>query len=259
MAYKTIIVETKDKVAKITLNKPDKMNGVDQDMCRELVCATEEVGQDRDVRAVIITGSGKAFCAGGDLSSSMYDVKDPKELNDIILMFGQVSININAMEKPTIAMVNGAAVGAGLSFALACDMRIASDKARFGHVYLNIGVQSDAGGTYFLPRLVGVARACELVFTGKVIDAAEAERIGLVNKVVPAEELESETTKLAAQLARSSALAIGMAKKSIYRGLTMELPTAIEFEARAHTLTMISDDMTEGIAAFKEKRQPNFK
>ena len=259
MAYKTIILEKKDKVAKLTLNRPDKMNGLDQEMCQELVAATEEVGKDGDVKAVIITGSGKAFCAGGDLSSTMYDVKDPKALSDIILMFGQVSVNINTMAKPTIAMVNGAAVGAGFSFALACDMRIASDKARFGHVYLNIGVQSDAGGTYFLPRLVGVAKACELVFTGKVIDAAEAERIGLVNWVVPAGELESETTKLAAQLARGSSLAMGMAKKSIYRGLTMDLPTAVEFEARAHTLTMISDDMTEGIAAFKEKRQPNFK
>ena len=151
MAYKTIILEKKDKVAKLTLNRPDKMNGLDQEMCQELVAATEEVGKDGDVKAVIITGSGKAFCAGGDLSSTMYDVKDPKALSDIILMFGQVSVNINTMAKPTIAMVNGAAVGAGFSFALACDMRIASDKARFGHVYLNIGVQSDAGGTYFLP------------------------------------------------------------------------------------------------------------
>lgn len=259
MGYRAIVVDKEDREARITMNRPDKMNGVDQQMCQELIDATQELGRDGDVKVVVLTGSGKSFCAGGDLSSSMYDIKDPKELSDIILMFGQVSINMNTMAKPTVAMVNGAAVGAGLSFALACDIRIASDKARFGHVYLNIGVQSDAGGTYFLPRLVGVAKACELIYTGKVIDAAEAEKIGLVNRVVPADDLESETKKLTARLAKGSTLAMGMAKKSIYRGLTMDLATAIEFEARAHTLTMISDDMTEGISAFKEKRQPNFK
>jgi 2-(1,2-epoxy-1,2-dihydrophenyl)acetyl-CoA isomerase len=163
------------------------------------------------------------------------------------------------MLKPAIAMVNGVAVGAGFSFALACDIIMASDRARFGHVYLNIGVQSDCGATYFLPRLIGVARACELIFTGNIIDAAEAERIGLVNRVVPAEELETGTMELALSLTKGPALAMGLAKKSIYQGLTMDLASAIEFETRAHVITMISDDMTEGITAFKEKRTPKFK
>ena len=163
------------------------------------------------------------------------------------------------MPKPVIAMLNGAAVGAGLSFVLACDIIIASDKARVGTVYQNLGVMSDAGATYFLPRLVGVSKACELIFTGEIIDAQEAERIGLFNRVVPAEELESKTMELALNLARKSPLAMGTAKKSIYQALTMDVATAIEFEARAHTLTMLTDDMHEGIAAFKEKRAPQFK
>ena len=259
MGYKSILLKRESGVATIVMNRPGKMNGVDQEMCKELVAATEEVARDAEVRVVILTGTGKAFCAGGDLDSTIYDIKDPQELRDIILSFGQVSINLRNMLKPAIAMVNGVAVGAGFSFALACDIIMASDRARFGHVYLNIGVQSDCGATYFLPRLIGVARACELIFTGNIIDAAEAERIGLVNRVVPAEELETGTMELALSLTKGPALAMGLAKKSIYQGLTMDLASAIEFETRAHVITMISDDMTEGIAAFKEKRTPKFK
>ncbi len=259
MGYKSILLKRESGVATIVMNRPGKMNGVDQEMCKELVAATEEVARDAEVRVVILTGTGKAFCAGGDLDSTIYDIKDPQELRDIILSFGQVSINLRNMLKPAIAMVNGVAVGAGFSFALACDIIMASDRARFGHVYLNIGVQSDGGATYFLPRLIGVARACELIFTGNIIDAAEAERIGLVNRVVPAEELETGTMELALSLTKGPALAMGLAKKSIYQGLTMDLASAIEFETRAHVITMISDDMTEGITAFKEKRTPKFK
>jgi 2-(1,2-epoxy-1,2-dihydrophenyl)acetyl-CoA isomerase len=259
MKYKSILLKKESGVATIAMNKPQTMNGMDLEMCKELVAATEEVGRDPGVKVVVLTGSGKAFSAGGDLGSPIYDIKDPRKLEDIILTFGQVSINLRNMPKPAIAMVNGVAVGAGFSFALACDIIMASDKARFGHVYLKIGVQSDGGSTYFLPRLIGVARACELIFTGDIIDASEAERIGLVNRVVPAEELEARTLELASKLAKGPSLAMGLAKKSIYQGLSMDFASAIEFEARAHVMTMISDDMTEGIAAFKEKRAPKFK
>ena len=259
MEYTSIVLKRDAGVATIVLNRPEIMNGVDQTMCDELLAAIDEVARDHEVKAMILTGSGRAFCAGGDLGSSIYTIKDPKELGDIILKFGQVPINMRNLPKPVIAMVNGAAVGAGLGFALACDIIIASDKARFGHVYVNLGVQSDCGATYFLPRLIGVSKACALIFTGDIIDAAEAERIGLVNQVVPAEELETRTMELASKLAKKPTLAMGMAKKSIYQGLTMDLASAVEFEARAHVMTMISDDMTEGIAAFKEKRAPKFK
>jgi 2-(1,2-epoxy-1,2-dihydrophenyl)acetyl-CoA isomerase len=189
----------------------------------------------------------------------IYDLKDPDKMAEVVNKFGQVSLNLRNMPKPVIAMVNGVAVGAGFSFALACDIIIASDKARFGHVYLNIGVQSDAGATYFLPRLIGVSRACELIFSGDIIDAKEAERIGIVNRVVPATELETRTMEFALKLTEKPALAMGMVKKSLYQGLTMDLATAIEFETRGHIMTMISDDMKEGISALKEKRAPKFK
>lgn len=256
--YKAIILKRESGVATIVLNRPEKMNAVDPEMIEELVAATEEVRDDPAVRVVILTGAGRGFCAGGDLDSSIYETKDPGELSAVVLRFGQVSLNLRNSAKPVIAMVNGVAVGAGFSFMLACDIIIASDTARFGHVYLNIGVQSDAGATYFLPRMIGVPRACELIFTGKIIDAHEAERIGLVNRIVPAHELEAKVMEFAMKLAKSPALAIGMAKKSIYQGLTMDLTTAIEFEARAHVMTMISDNMREGISALKEKRPPRF-
>jgi 2-(1,2-epoxy-1,2-dihydrophenyl)acetyl-CoA isomerase len=256
---KLIILEREAEVATITLNRPETMNAIDKQMIEELVAATEEVQDDPEVKVVILTGRGKGFCAGGDLDSPIYDLTDPGELSAVVLMFGKVSLNLRNMPKPVIAMVNGVAAGAGFSFVLACDIIIASHRARFAHAYLNIGVQSDAGATYFLPRIVGVSRACELIFSGEIIDAREAERIGLVNRVVPAAELGDRTMELALKLTQKPSLAIGMAKKSIHQGLTMDLATAIEFEARAHTMTMLSDDMKEGVAAFKEKRSPQFR
>jgi len=258
MEHKFIILERIEGVATITLNRPEKLNGIDLAMCRELILVTEELATDPEVRVVIFTGKGRAFCAGGDLDSSMYDVKDPHQLKEIIYMFGQVALNLRNMPKPVIAMVNGVAAGGGLGLALAADIIIASDKARLGHAYLNIGVQSDTGAIYFLPRLIGTAKAAELIFTGKIIDAAEAERIGLVNRVVLAENLVAETMELASKLAKGPTLAMALAKKSLYQCLTMDLASAIEFEARGHVMTMLSEDMTEGIAAFKEKRTPHF-
>ena len=258
MNYKNIILEQKNGVAVIRLNRPEKLNGIDQLMCQELISATEAVSADAEVRVLVITGRGKAFCAGGDLESDMYDIKDPVELKEVIMKFGQIALNLRNMEKPVIAMVNGAAAGGGFGLALAADIIIASETARMGHVYVNIGAQSDTGAIYFLPRLVGLARAAELVFTGKVIDAKEAERIGLVNRVVPADQLEAETMKLASRIATGPSLAIGLAKKALYKCFTMEADSAIEYEADGHLLTMLSDDMKEGIAAFKEKRSPVF-
>lgn len=257
--YKYVILKRKSGVATIIMNRPEKMNAIDREMIEELIEASQQVGNDSKVKAVILTGSGRGFCAGGDLDSSIYNIKDPEKLTEIILMSGQISINLRNMPKPVIAMVNGAAVGAGFSFALACDIIFASDKARFGHAYLNLGIQSDSGATYFLPRIIGVPKACELIFTGRIIDAAEAERLGIVNRVVPAAELEAKTMEFALSLTQKSAFSIGMAKKSIYQGLTMDFASAIESESRAHVLTMLSDNMKEGIAALKDKRPPRFK
>ncbi len=258
MDYQNIICEQQDGITRISLNRPESLNGMTMDMCRELIEATRHAAEDRDTRVVIITGMGKAFCVGGDLSSPMYHIKDPGELEKVVQTFGQVAVNLRNMPKPVIAMINGAAAGGGFGLALAADILIASEKAKLGHVYLNIGVQSDTGAIYFLPRLIGVARAAELVFSGRVVDAFEARDIGLVNRVVPPDQLEDETMKLARRLAKGPAFAMGMAKRALYQCLTMDLATAVEYEARGHVMTMLSDDMQEGIAAFKEKREPRF-
>ena len=257
--YKAIILKKEAGVATIIFNQPEKMNAMNEELIGELIPATENVQNDPEIKVMILTGSGRVFSAGGDLDSSVYDLKDPGELSELIFKFGQFSLTLKNMPKPVIAMVNGVAAGSGFSFVLACDIIIASDKARFGHIYQNIGIQSDGGASYFLPRIIGVHKACELIFSGDVIDAHEAERIGLVNRVVPAEDLEEKTMEFALKLTGKSPFAMGMAKKSIYQGLDMDLTTALESEARGHTLTMLSDNMQEGIAAFKEKRTPKFK
>jgi len=182
MGYKAIKVINEEGVATIILNRPEKMNALDLESVRELLRAIEEIGADETVRVVVLTGEGRAFCAGGDLTSQMYDITNPEELRKIIIEFGKVPINLRNLPKPVISAVNGAAVGVGLGFALSADIIIASEEARFGHAYANIGLMSDGGAIYFLPRLIGVSRACELMFTGKIIDAKEAERIGLVNQ-----------------------------------------------------------------------------
>lgn len=259
MTYQTIIVTKEDGIAKITLNRPEAMNSVNEQMLKDLLEATRDVESDEAVKVVVLSGAGRAFCAGGDLNAPMYKITNPLEMRRLVAEFGKIPLNLRNMPKPVIAAVNGAAVGAGLGFALAADIIIASEQARFGHVYRNIGLMSDCGSIYFLPRLIGVSRACEIIFTGKVIDAREAERIGLVNRVVPADQLEAVTRELAQQLARGPAVAMGLAKMSLYQGLGMDLATALEWEARAHAICMLSEDMQEGIRAFKEKRQPVFK
>lgn len=259
MGYETIMVTKEDGVATITLNRPEAMNSVNEGMLKELVEVTQEVGDDEAVKVVVLTGAGRAFCAGGDLEAPMYKITNSAEMRRLIVEFGKIPLNLRNMPKPVIAAVNGAAVGAGLGFALAADIIIASEKARFGHVYRNIGLMSDCGSIYFLPRLIGVSKACEIIFTGKVIDAGEAERLGITNQVVPADQLEAVTKELAVKLAKGPSVAIGLAKMSLYQGLGMDLPTAIEWEARAHAICMLGEDMQEGIKAFKEKREPVFK
>ncbi len=259
MDYKAIKIIKEEMVATILLNRPEKMNALDLESVKELSRATEEIGTDESVRVVVLTGAGRAFCAGGDITSPMYDETNPEELRKIIIEFGKVPLNLRNMPKPVIAGVNGVAVGVGLGFALAADIIIASEEARFGHVYANIGLMSDGGSIYFLPRLIGVSKACELMFTGKIINAKEAEKIGLVNQVVPSDQLEAVVKELAHKLAKGPPMAIALQKISLYQGLTMDLPTAIEWEARAMSLCMLSEDMKEGLKAFKEKRPPLFK
>ena len=259
MDYETITVKKEEGVATITLNRPEAMNTVTEQLIKELLEATEEVGSDNSVKVVVLTNTGRAFSAGADLNAPIFEITNPVEMWKVVVEVGKIPLNLRNMLKPVIAAVNGVAVGAGLGIALAADIILASDKARFGHAYRNIGLMSDAGAIYLLPRLIGVSKACELIFTGKIIDAAEAEKIGLVNRVVPADQLETEVKELALKLAKGPSATIGLAKASLYQGLLMDLPTAIEWEARAHTITMLAEDMQEGIKAFKDKREPVFK
>ena len=261
MEYEDIILEKDNGVATIIINRPERMNALVIKTVEELVKAIEEVAQDRDIRVLVLTGKGRAFCAGGDLEGIESDIIKEKsvKLAEITRRYGMVSFGLRNLTKPTIASVNGAAVGIGLNFALACDIIIASENARFGEAFVNMGLHPDGGGTYFLPRLVGVAKACELIFTGDIIDAREAEKIGLVNKVVPQDSLESATKELAFRLAKGPPAAIGLAKVSIYQGLEMNLAQVLEREAAAQALCLATEDCKEALTAFREKRPPVFK
>jgi len=257
--FKNILYKNAGGVTRIVLNRPESFNALDPRTFGELLDAVEMAGDDRDTRVVVLTGAGKAFCAGGDMKRMQEGTGlEPSDQRDEIRQNHRIVKKIHEMEKPVIASVNGVAVGAGCDLVLACDLRIASEKARFGEVFANVGLVPDAGGTYFLPRLIGPAKACELIFTGRIIDAREAERIGLVNRVVPHEDLEKETDALAGQLADGPPLAIGMAKTGIWRGLQMDLSSELEYEAYAQSILMKTQDYEEGVRAFSEKRKPCF-
>jgi 2-(1,2-epoxy-1,2-dihydrophenyl)acetyl-CoA isomerase len=266
--YKWIILEKGDNLATITLNKPDINNAFDEPMMAEIDDAINDVAQDKDVRVVIITGAGKAFCAGGDVSYLKTLMENRSHIartviGDVVRRSGTmptVILKIRNMMKPVIAAVNGVAAGGGMGLAAACDMRIASDKARFSTVFIKRGVIPDCGATYTLPRLVGMAKACELVLKGNVVDAAEAERIGLVNKVVPHDELMQATREFAAEIAQNPPIAVGLAKATLYRGMIEDdLGSQEDYESYIQNALMATEDFQEGIAAFFEKREPIFK
>ncbi len=259
MRYDTIMLKKEDKIATIIFNRPEKMNAVTPQMIEEILKVIAELSGDEGIKVVILTGAGRGFCAGSDLEHPVFTMQDPELIKRAVEDFGRLSLGLRSMPKPVIASVNGPAVGAGCNFALACDIIIASEGARFGQAFVNIGLHPDSGGSYFLPRLVGIAKACELIFTGKIIDAREAEKIGLVNQVVPASLLEAKTRELALQLAQGPTLALGLAKTSLYQGLEMNLYQVLEMEAKAQTLCILSGDVIEGIKAFREKRKPDFK
>lgn len=247
-------------VALITLNRPASRNALDRRLAEELFellgrCAREEV------RAVVITGAGKAFSAGGDLLELWGRIEGEGEGLDVILRqtYHPPILRLVNLPKPVIAAVNGSAVGAGCDLALACDLRIASQDARFGEVFSRVGLAPDCGGSYLLPRLVGVGKALELIFTGEIIDAAEALRIGLVNRVVPAERLLEESLEVARALAEGPTLALGLAKRNVWQGLGLGLESALAGEAEAQGRLARTSDFKEGVMAFKEKREPRFR
>src|SRR5713101_2778634 len=258
--YEHLLISEESGILTITLNRPDKLNAFIGHMRRDLAEALEAAGSDRGVRVVVITGAGRAFCAGGDVNfmAELMERHDNEEFARILGSGRRVITSIRQMTKPVIAAVNGVASGAGCNLALACDMRIASTNGTFSQSFLKVGLHPDWGGTYFLPRLLTPNKVCELFFLGSTIDAEEAQRLGLINFVVAPSELEAETRKLAERLRNAPAIAIAAAKQAVYLSQSAELEEMLRFETEAQMRCFDSDDGAEGVRAFLEKRDPKF-
>ncbi len=259
MKYQTITLQRDQGIAMLTLNRPEKLNAICPELVIDVLDAIDEIGKDDEIRAVLLKGAGRAFCAGGDVSSLLSSTDNPVELMESSRQGAKIISAMRSMPKPWIAAVNGPAIGAGCNLALGCDIIIAGENASFSQAFMNLGLHPDTGGVYLLTRLVGTARACELIFTGKTIDAIEAERIGLINKVVPTDQLEATAKNMAIRLANGPSKAIGLAKASIYQGVTMDMTSVLEAEIRAASLSIATEDAKEGIKAILEKRKPEFK
>ncbi|MDD4170565.1 MAG: enoyl-CoA hydratase [Desulfotomaculaceae bacterium] len=254
--HETIDLKIEDGIATITLNRPP-VNALNTKLFQELGQAVDELDVDPNVRVVIITGSGdKAFAAGVDINE-MKDL-NPVQANQFCEVSGNAFDLVANMSKPTIAAVKGLALGGGCELTLSCDFRLAAETAKFALPEINLGIIPGGGGTQRLPRLIGVARAKELLFLGEMIDANLAWQYGLVNKVVPAAELLQEAKALAEKLASKSAHALSVMKNSVNLGLNMGLSEALDFETKNFILVFASDDRREGIGAFVEKRKPVF-
>jgi 2-(1,2-epoxy-1,2-dihydrophenyl)acetyl-CoA isomerase len=255
-----IQVAEADCITTITLNRPEKLNAFIGHMRRDLAEALEHAGSDRGTRVVIITGAGRAFCAGGDIAfmAELMQRRDAEEFSRILGAGRRVILAIRQMSKPVIAAINGPASGAGFNLALACDLRIAANTATFSQSFAKVGLHPDWGGTYFLPRVVTPNKACEMFFLGESIDAAEAARLGIVNQVVAPEELESATMHLAQQLRAAPPIALAAAKNAVYMSQAAELDEMLRYETEAQLRCFDSDDGHEGVHAFLEKREPKF-
>ncbi len=261
MNYNTIRYEKADGVATITFNRPDNMNTYNIEMLNEIVSALESVTFDEEVRAVIITGEGRAFSAGADVSGfdELLGLRtELPEKEDILKMILRVVIAIREVPKPVIAALNGVAAGGAANFVLACDLVVASEKARMAQNFINIGLVPDGGGTYLLPALIGYQRAAEIFFTGKIVSAAEALSLGLYNQVVPPDELTSASRELAVNLAQKPTAAIAAGKAIMNRDVLPALRLYLEEEAGAQRRMVATHDAKEGMTAFLEKRTPDF-
>ena len=258
--FECLILDKKDNVGVITLNRPQVMNALDTTLFSELKMAVEEVRKDKEIRAVVVTGAGKAFCSGIDITAlSSFAQMSTSEVREFIRSIHRTLNSLEDMEKPVIAAVNGYALGGGCDIALACDIRIASESASFGEFYVRLGLVPDMGGTQRLAKLVGPGKAKELIFTGDRIDAHEAHRIGLAERVVAEDKFKDEVMELAQRLAQGPTVAIGLAKIAINRGLGMDVKAGLEYETYAQSICLKTEDVAEGTMAFMQKRKPQFK
>ena len=258
MQYQYIIYDKSEGIAQITLNRPEALNAWSKELAREFLTALEDAGNDSEVKVVVITGAGeKAFSAGADIKAMVG--MDAIKARDLSRMGYKICNAIENTEKPVIAAINGYALGGGMEVSMACDFRIASEKARMGQTEINIGLIPGWGGTQRLTRLVGKAKAKELVFTGKIIDAKTAYQWGLVNKVVPPEELKAAVREFALELAGKAPVALRLAKTLIDKGTDIDLETALALEKEGFGVVGSSEDLQEGVSAFTEKRKPLWK
>jgi enoyl-CoA hydratase/carnithine racemase len=259
---KSFLYEEHEGVATITLNRPERLNALTFEVYRELTDTFALLRTEEAVRAVVITGAGRAFCSGGDVHDIIGELfaRDMQGLLEFTRMTCELVRNIRVLPKPVVASLNGTTAGAGACIALASDIRIASPAAKIAFLFVRVGLSgADMGAAYLLPRIVGLARATELLYTGDFLSAEEAERIGLYNRVVAAEELSDVTREFAARLARGPGFALAMTKELLNRELELSLDTALEWEAQAQAACMQHPDYREAYEAFVEKREPNFK
>jgi len=259
---KSFLYEERDGVGRITLNRPERLNALTFEVYRELTDTFAALRDEKNVRAVVITGAGRAFCSGGDVHDIIGELfsRDMQGLLEFTRMTCELIRNIRALPKPVIASLNGTTAGAGACIALASDIRIASATAKIAFLFVRVGLSgADMGAAHLLPRLVGLAKATELLYTGDFISAEEAERIGLYNRVVRPEDLESATEELAQRLARGPGFALAMTKEMLNREMDVGLSTALEWEAQAQAICMQHPDYREAYDAFVEKREPRFR
>ncbi|MBI3966611.1 MAG: enoyl-CoA hydratase/isomerase family protein [Chloroflexi bacterium] len=257
--YEHLLIEKEGGVAKLILNRPNVLNALSMPLRAELPLALAEIRADREVRVVVLTGAGRAFCAGGDIRSMIENRPSGLAMHRGLKELHRFLLDFVNLDRPTIAMVNGHAAGAGANLALACDVAFASEAAFFTQAFVKIGLVPDAGGMYFLPRAIGLARAKELMFSGRTVDAREAFELGLVNRVVPADQLEAVTLGFARQLAQGATKAMSLMKAVLNRSMNISLEDLLELEAHAQGAACETADFHEGIAAFTEKRDPAFR
>jgi enoyl-CoA hydratase/carnithine racemase len=263
MSYEHICVSREGGIVTVAFNRPETRNSMTPAMGDEMERAVEAIRGDSTIRVVVLTGSGKAFSSGGDLGMLARDAgaagaSGAPTMAGAPRDFYARYLAIHSLPMPTIAAINGHAIGAGLCIALACDLRIAAADAKMGMTFAKLGIHPGMGGTYFLPRLVGTSTACELFFTGRIFDAAEAERLGIVNRVVPRAQFDPAVGALAREIAAAAPIVTRMVKKAIYRGTHHTLDDMLDYEAVNQGITFTTADAGEGVSAVMEKREPKF-
>ncbi len=259
--YETILFEKSNGVATIALNRPGKLNSFNSTLHEEIYDVLNEAAGDEEVRCIVLRGEGKGFSAGADLSEIIGGDGDPNgsDLGEYLRRtYSRLVTRMVAIEKPIVAALHGPVYGAGLGLALACDLRVAAQSAKFSVAFIKIGLIPDAGVSFFLPRIIGLGRAMEMSMLGEALEAEEAHRVGLVNKLVPDDKLEEEAAEFAGRLAGLPTMAMGRIKQTLYKSFESDLTATLESEAAGQSLCGYTQDHKEGVAAFMEKREANF-